>query len=111
MSAKLVHTLPRRACFVRGKGGLLPGIYLSHLPAFEHVDLRLEGASTDTDSSSVEAGQFLYYETIQRQGPTNKGFLVGDWVGRQGNGRQAWLTYHLSLLEAGLSDVSKCESI
>jgi hypothetical protein len=81
------------------RSGIHPGIYLSHLPVFEHVDLRLEGASTDTVSSSVEAGQFLYYETIQRQGPTNKGFLVGDWVGRQGKGGQAWLTYHLSPLD------------
>jgi hypothetical protein len=33
---------------------------------------------------------------FQRQGPTNKGSLVGDWVGREGKGGQAWLTYHLS---------------
>jgi hypothetical protein len=62
----------------------------------EHLDLRVEGASTDTVSASVESGQFLYYESVQRQGPTNKGFLVGDWVGRQGKGGQVWLTYHLS---------------
>jgi hypothetical protein len=81
------------------RSGVHPGIYLSHLPAIEHVDLRLEGASTDTVSSSIDGGKFLYFETIQRQGPTNKGFLVGDWVGRQGKGGQAWLTYHLSPLE------------
>jgi hypothetical protein len=80
---------PRRA-------GVHPGIYLARFPGFEHLDLRLEGASTDTPSSSVQSGQFLYYENVQRQGPTNKGFLVGDWVGRQGKGGQAWLTYHLS---------------
>ncbi len=73
-----------------------PGIYLARFPGLEHLDLRVEGASTDTVSASVESGQFLYYETVQRQGPTNKGFLVGDWVGRQGKGGQAWLTYHLS---------------
>jgi hypothetical protein len=80
---------PRRA-------GIHPGIYLARVPGLEHLDLRLEGASTDTPSSSQASGQFLEYETIQRQGPTNKGFLVGDWVGRQGKGGQAWLTYHLS---------------
>jgi hypothetical protein len=80
---------PRRA-------GYHPGIYLARFPGFEHLDLRVEGASTDTVSFSVASGQFLYYENIQRQGPTNKGFLVGDWVGRQGKGGQAWLTYHLS---------------
>jgi len=80
---------PRRA-------GDHPGIYLARFPGIEHLDLRLEGASTDTVSSSVASGQFLYWENVQRQGPTNKGFLVGDWVGRQGKGGQAWLTYHLS---------------
>jgi len=73
-----------------------PGIYLARVPGMEHLDLRLEGASTDTLSSSVSSGQFLYYETIQRQGPTNKGMLVGDWIGREGKGGQGWITYHLS---------------
>jgi hypothetical protein len=80
---------PRRA-------GYHPGVYLARFPGLERLDLRVEGASTDTVSASVESGQFLYYETVQRQGPTNKGFLIGDWVGRQGKGGQAWLTYHLS---------------
>jgi hypothetical protein len=78
------------------RSGVHPGIYLARFPGFEHLDLRLEGASTDTPSASLQSGQFLYWETIQRQGPTNKGFLVGDWVGRQGKGGQGWLTYHLS---------------
>jgi capsule assembly protein Wzi len=78
------------------RSGLHPGIYLARFPRFEHLDLRVEGANTDTVSSSIQSGQFLYYETIQKQGPTNKGFLVGDWIGRQGKGGQAWLTYHLS---------------
>ena len=80
---------PRRA-------GYHPGIYLARFPGLEHLDLRIEGANTDTVSSSIQSGQFLYWEGVQRQGPTNKGFLVGDWVGRQGKGGQAWLTYHLS---------------
>jgi hypothetical protein len=80
---------PRRA-------GYHPGIYLARFPGLEHLDLRVEGAITDTVSASLQSGQFLYWEDIQRQGPTNKGFLVGDWVGRQGKGGQAWLTWHLS---------------
>jgi hypothetical protein len=80
---------PRRA-------GFHPGSYLARFPRLEHLDLRVEGADTDTVSASLQDGQFLYWESVQRQGPTNKGFLVGDWVGRQGKGGQAWLTYHLS---------------
>jgi hypothetical protein len=26
----------------------------------------------------------------------NKGNIVGDWIGRESKGGQAWLTYHLS---------------
>ncbi|HZP04109.1 MAG TPA: capsule assembly Wzi family protein [Terracidiphilus sp.] len=78
------------------RSGVQPGIYLARFPGLEHLDLRVEGASTDTVSSSTQTGQFLYWEYVQKQGPTNKGFLVGDWVGRQGKGGQAWLTYHLS---------------
>ena len=95
-SDSLVHddvspiSAPRRA-------GVHPGIYLSRFPGLAHLDLRVEGANTDTVSSAqIQDGQFLYYESVQRQGPTNKGFLVGDWIGREDKGGQAWLTYHLS---------------
>ncbi len=86
---------PRRA-------GYRPGIYLARFPGLQHLDLRLEGANTEPASHSdpngtpINQGGFIYQEYIQRQGPTNNGFLVGDWVGRQGKGGQAWLTYHLS---------------
>jgi hypothetical protein len=79
-----------------------PGIYLARVPGLEHLDLRIEGANTEPTSHAnpngtlINQGQFLYWETIQKQGPTNHGVLPGDWVGRQGKGGQAWLTYHLS---------------
>jgi hypothetical protein len=38
----------------------------------------------------------MYYESIQKQGYTNQGQLFGDWIGREGKGGQAWITYHLS---------------
>ena len=79
-----------------------PGIYLARFPGLEHLDLRVEGGETEPASHSnaqgypINQGQFFYWEVIQRQGPTNKGNLLGDWIGRQGKGGQAWLTYHLS---------------
>jgi hypothetical protein len=94
-SDSLVHddvspiSAPRRS-------GLHPGLYLSHFPAVPHLDLRVEAASTDPTSTGEFNGLFLQYETVQKQGPTNKGFLVGDPIGREGKGGQAWLTYHLS---------------
>ncbi len=83
------------------RSGVHPGIYLAQFPGLHQMDLRVEGANTEPPSHSspngipIDDGIFLYWEVVQRQGPTNKGFLP-DWVGRQGKGGQAWLTYHLS---------------
>jgi len=83
---------PRRA-------GVRPGIYLSHFPVLTHLDLRVEGASTDPVSNNGAPGDFLYTEVVQKQGTTNKGFFFTDWIGRDSKGGQAWLTYHLSPTE------------
>ncbi|MGD0445788.1 MAG: capsule assembly Wzi family protein, partial [Edaphobacter sp.] len=80
---------PRRA-------GIRPGIYLARFPYLEHLDLRVEAASTDPPTSRSNGGQFLYTEQIQKEGYTNKGFIIGDPIGRESKGGQAWLTYHLS---------------
>jgi Capsule assembly protein Wzi len=80
---------PRRAAY-------RPGIYLSQFPGLPRLDLRVEGATTDEPVSRSTEGLFTYWEGIQRQGYTNKGFIMGDWIGREAKGGQAWLTYHLS---------------
>jgi hypothetical protein len=79
---------PRRAA-------VNPGLYLSHFPGLSHVDLRAEAVSTDP-VSSTQGGQFLYYEFEYPDGYTNKGNLLGTWMGREGKGGQAWLTDWLS---------------
>jgi hypothetical protein len=80
---------PRRAAY-------RPGVFLSHIPHLEKMDFRVEAASTDTSTLRSLGGQFNYYEIVQRQGYTNKGLIMGDWIGREAKGGQAWLTYHLS---------------
>lgn len=80
---------PRRA-------GWRPGIYFSQLPYAPKLDLRVEATYTDYVTSRSTNGSGNYYETIQRQGYTNNGFILGDWIGREAKGGQAWLTYHLS---------------
>ena len=80
---------PRRA-------GYRTGLYLSQFPHWNKLDLRVEAASTNPSVSPDQSGQFYYFEGIQRQGYTNKGFLLGDPIGREAKGGQAWLTYHLS---------------
>ncbi|MFL6354372.1 MAG: capsule assembly Wzi family protein [Bryobacteraceae bacterium] len=80
---------PRRAAF-------RPGIYLSHFPKFSRLDFRGEAAYTDFPTSRSIGGQFFFYENQYHDAYTNKQFILGDWIGREGKGGQAWLTYHLS---------------
>jgi len=83
---------PRRAA-------IRPGLYLSHVPGIPKLDMRVEAASTDPPNSTVgtrEYGRFMYWENIERQGYTNQGQLLGDWIGREDKGGQAWVTYHIS---------------
>ena len=80
---------PRRASW-------WPGLYLSHVPGASKLDLRVEGGYTDPPVSTSNGGHFMYWEMIQKQGYTNNGQIFGAWVGREGKGGQAWLTYHLT---------------
>ena len=80
---------PRRAAF-------RPGIYLSHFPKFPRLDFRAEAWYTDFPTSRSNGGQFFFYENAYHDAYTNKQFILGDWIGREGKGGQAWLTYHLS---------------
>ncbi|MGI4979334.1 MAG: capsule assembly Wzi family protein [Janthinobacterium lividum] len=80
---------PRRA-------GWRPGIFLPRLAFAPKLDLRAEATYTDYVTTRSTGGQGVYLETVQQQGYTNKGFIIGDWIGREGKGGQAWLTYHLS---------------
>ena len=73
-----------------------PGLYLSHFPKVPSLDLRVEAASTDPSTRRSAGGSYLYTEVIQKQGYTNKGFIMGDNIGRESKGGQAWLTYHFS---------------
>ncbi len=80
---------PRRAAW-------RPGHLPLALSRRARLDLRVEAASTDPPVATSHGGVFMYYEAIQRQGYTNNGNLIGDWIGREGKGGQAWLTWHLS---------------
>jgi hypothetical protein len=83
-------------------GTFRPGIYLSHFPGIDKLDLRVEGVDGDSSVNATPTytasvgGLYQYWEEIQRQGYTNEGQLFGDWIGREGKGGQAWTTYHLS---------------
>ena len=80
---------PRRAAY-------RPGVYITQFPHLPKLDFRIEASNTDTSTLRSQNGQFNYWEVVQRQAYTNKGYIMGDWVGREAKAGNAWLTYHLS---------------
>jgi len=70
------------------------GIYLPRLPRITKMDLRLEGGYTDPppSGSDVAFGAF-YWDATWITGFQNANHLMGSWMGRQGQGAQAWTTY------------------
>jgi Capsule assembly protein Wzi/PAP2 superfamily len=80
---------PRRA-------GINPGIYMPQIPGLRNLDLRVEAAYTDVPSSGTAGGHFIYFDSFYHDLYTNNGHLLGNWVGRDGKGFQAWSRYSLS---------------
>jgi membrane-associated phospholipid phosphatase len=75
------------------------GMYLSHFPKLAKLDLRVEGVYTDVPGArgrlSIGPGSF-YYNGTWRSGYTNNGELIGSWIGRGGQGAQAWTNYWMN---------------
>ena len=74
----------------------LGGIYIPRLPRLPKMDLRVEGVETDPPIGGNVGSGFFYYNPTWISGYTNLGNLMGSWVGREGQGVQAWTTYWLS---------------
>jgi hypothetical protein len=74
------------------RSGFGPGIYISHFPGLDKWDLRFEAPYTNQPH---QAG-LNYTNHAYRDGFTNKGYLIGDWIGKDSSGYQGWLTYWLS---------------
>jgi hypothetical protein len=80
-----------------------PGIYVSRLPWLPHTDLRFEMASSE-ELSQDEGGIRFFINTQYRDGNTNKGFLLGNAVGRDARAFEGRLGYWYSSrtrIEAG----------
>jgi hypothetical protein len=80
---------PRRAAWN-------PGLYLAWIPYVPRLDFRVEAVNTNPPSSPNRNGQFFYWEGYYHDLYTNKNNLIGDWIGREGMGIQAWSTYWFS---------------
>ena len=77
------------------RSGLRPGFYIARLPKLPRWDFRAEGSTTNPHDPESNQGRLLLWEGVQVQGYTNKGYILGDWIGREATGGQAWLTWHL----------------
>ena len=71
------------------------GIYLPQIPKIPKLDFRAEGVFTDTPRHQDSTG-FFYFNVRYLNGYTNLGNIMGSWIGRQGQGAQAWATYWFS---------------
>jgi hypothetical protein len=59
--------------------------------------LRAEGLYSDPPGSNQTVRHGFFYSNSRfKSGYTNDGYLMGSWIGRQGQGAQAWATYWLS---------------
>jgi hypothetical protein len=75
------------------------GLYLSRFPGVSRLDLRAEGVYTDIPggTSAITKNPGTFYEnSTWLNGYTNNGDLIGSWVGRGGQGAQAWSNYWFS---------------
>lgn len=72
------------------------GLHMPLVPLLRKLDLRVEAVNTNAPTSRSTGGQFFYHEGFYRDLYTNKNNLIGDWIGRQGQGIQAWGTYWFS---------------
>lgn len=74
-----------------------PGIYLSHVPLFPRLDLRVESVYTDVPNpETTTGGFFVYFNSNYHDSYTNKSDVLGSWIGREGKGFQGWITYWAS---------------
>jgi len=71
----------------------LGGIYIPRLPKVPKMDFRAEGAYTDPPIGGNVGSGFFYYNPTYISGFTNSGNLMGNWVGREGQGVQGWTSY------------------
>jgi membrane-associated phospholipid phosphatase len=69
------------------------GMYIPRLPRLPKLDFRVEAVYTDPPTPRSRSGDYVYWDAFYHDLYTNKNNLIGDWIGREGMGFQAWSTY------------------
>jgi membrane-associated phospholipid phosphatase len=77
------------------KSAFQGGIYVPRIPGVRKLDLRVEGGSTSPVDFPDCNGCF-YQNSLFINSYTNRGNLMGTWIGRASQGEQAWTTFWLT---------------
>jgi membrane-associated phospholipid phosphatase len=84
---------PRRAA-------VNPGLYMPKIPGLPKLDFRFEAVYTNTptrDPSYLnQGGQYIYWEQFYHDLYTTNKNIIGNWIGRDGQGFQSWSKYWFS---------------
>lgn len=72
----------------------LSGFYLRCVPHLPRMTFRAEGLLSPHRDLAFPG--FFYFNVHYLSGYTNNRQLIGSWIGREGDGEQAWATWHLS---------------
>jgi membrane-associated phospholipid phosphatase len=67
---------------------LAPGIEFTKLPLLPRMQLKVEGISSDAAAVAYAQGNFFYFNGAYHDGYTNRGNIIGSWIGR--NSRAVW---------------------
>jgi len=76
------------------RSAIYSGVYLPRMPKLPRLDLRVEAGYTDLPYDPYGPGIF-YTNSRYPNGYSNRGELMGNWMGRESQAVQAWSTYHL----------------
>lgn len=81
---------PRRA-------SVNPGLYMPRIPGIPKLDFRFEAVYTNAPTRDPSfgnlGGQSVYWELFYHDLYTSKHNLIGNWIGRDGQGFQSWTKY------------------
>jgi Capsule assembly protein Wzi/PAP2 superfamily len=75
------------------KSAWIGGLYFPTFAKIPKLDLRVEGVYSDPPIGGTVSHGFFYYNDRYRSGYTADKNLIGSWIGRQGQGAQAWTNY------------------
>lgn len=76
------------------RSAMRSGLYMPRLPKLPKADFRVEGVYTDIPN--LRGAGVSYFNTRYLSGFTNDGNVMGDWIGREGQGLSVQTSYWLT---------------